>query len=86
MEDLSVNRHEAVDIRNSNNTTNNVSGSLIEEESLEDQIARSIHGIFDSLPAKCKPRTSISGVSEWIPLSSIAIVRGDSLFSNPDCL
>ena len=71
------NRHGTDKVPNHNNATNNISGTVVEEESLEDQIARSVHGIFDSLPAKCKPRTSINGVSEWIPLSGIAIVRGD---------
>ena len=78
MENSPVNRHGTDNVRNYNSATNNVSGTLVEEESLEDQIAKSIHGIFDSLPAKCKPRTCINGVSEWTPLSGIAIVRGDT--------
>lgn len=78
MDDPPVNRYETDCVYNSNSATNNISKTLLEEESLEDQIANCIHGIFNSLPAKCKPRTSLSGVSEWIPLSGIAIVRGDN--------
>ena len=78
MENPPVNRHGTDDVRKHNNATKDVNGTLVEEESLEDQIANSIHGIFDSLPAKCKPRTSMNDVNEWTPLSGIAIVRGDT--------
>ena len=71
-------KHGTDNVQNYKSAINNVSGTLVEEESLEDQVANCIHDIYDSLPAKCKPRTSTSGVSEWIPLSGIAIVRGDS--------
>ena len=77
MDDLPVNMHETDNVHDSNRATNNVSRTLVEEESLEDQVTSCIHGIYDSLPAKCKPRTSESGLSEWIPLSGIAIVGGD---------
>ena len=76
MENLHVSRHEANNVCNCNSATPDISEKH-NEISLEDQVARSIHDIFDSLPAKCKPRTSVSGVSEWIPLSGIAIGRGD---------
>ena len=78
MDDLPVNRHGTGNVRNCHSATTNVNRILLEEESLEDQIARSVHGTFDSLPAKCKPRKSTSGVSEWIPLSGIAIVRSNT--------
>ena len=78
MDNLPVNRHDTDNIRDCNSATIITSKTLLEEESLEDQIARSVQDAFDSLPAKCKPRTSTSGVSEWIPLSGIAIVRGDN--------
>ena len=77
MDDLPVNRQETDNVRNSISPTDNVSKTLVEEGSLEDQVANCIHGTFDSLPAKCKPRKSTSGVSEWIPLSGIAIVRSN---------
>ena len=83
MDNLPVNRHETNHVRNPDSATDNVSKTLGEEESLEDQVANCIHGVFDSLPAKCKPRTSTKGVSEWIPLSGIAIVRGDKLWLIP---
>ncbi|KAK0509915.1 hypothetical protein JMJ35_007309 [Cladonia borealis] len=72
-------KHGTDNVQNYKSATNNVSGTLVEEESLEGQVANCIHGIFDSLPAKCKPRTSINGVSEWIPLSGIAIVRDGAI-------
>ena len=76
METPLVSRHETDNVRNCNSATTDV-GKKLNKISLEDQIVKSIHDIFDSLPAKCKPRTSASGVNEWIPLSGIAIVRGD---------
>ena len=82
MDDLPVNRHGRDNVRNCNSATTNVS-NILHEKSLEDQIAESIHSIFDSLPAKCKPRTSTSGVREWIPLSGIAIARGDIVWLIP---
>ena len=84
MDDLPVNSHGTDNVRNCNSATNNVSKTLVEEESLEDQVASCIHGIYDSLPAKCKPRESTSGVSEWIPLSGIAIVGGDNFLADSD--
>lgn len=84
MENLCVTRDETDNVCNCNIAATNAREILVEERSLEDQIARSIQGIFDSLPAKCKPRTSASGVSEWIPLSGIAIVRGDIFLANPE--
>ena len=78
MSNLHVSSHETDNICNCNRVTSIVSEKL-DKISLEDQIARTIHDVFDSLPAKCKPRTSADGVSEWIPLSGIAIVRGDTL-------
>ena len=83
MDNLPVNRHGTNHVHNPNSTTDNVSKTLSEEESLEDQVANCIHGVFDSLPAKCKPRTSTNGVSEWIPLSGIAIVRGNKFWLIP---
>lgn len=82
MENLHVSRHEADNACNCNSATPDVSKTL-NEISLEDRVARSIHDIFDSLPAKCKPKTSADGMSEWIPLSGIAIVRGDTLWLIP---
>ena len=82
MENLHVSSHEIDNICNCNRATPDAREKL-DKISLEDQIARSIHDIFDSLPAKCKPRTSADGVSEWIPLSGIAIVRGDTLWLIP---
>ena len=76
METPLVSRHETDNVRNCNSATTDVSEKR-NEISLEEQIVKSIHDIFDSLPAKYKPRTSASGVNEWIPLSGIAIVRGD---------
>ena len=76
METPLVSRHETDNVRNCNSATTDVSKKR-NEISLEEQIVKSIHDIFDSLPAKCKPRTSASGVNEWIPLSGITIVRGD---------
>ena len=83
MDNLPVNRHETDNVRNPNSATDNVSKALGEEESLEDQVANCIHGVFNSLPEKCKPRTSTDGVSEWIPLSGIAIVRGNKVWLIP---
>ncbi|KAL2043235.1 hypothetical protein N7G274_004295 [Stereocaulon virgatum] len=48
-------------------------------ESLEDRVARSVFEIFDTLPAKCKPRTYETGVREWVPLSGIAVVGEDGI-------
>ena len=76
MENILVSRHEADSVCNCNIATAEVTKEFI-KISLEDHIARSIHDIFDSLPAKCKPRKSANGASEWIPLSGIAIIRGD---------
>ena len=83
MDNLPVNRHETDNVRNPNSATDTVSKTLGKEESLEDQVANCIHGVFDSLPAKCKPRISTNGVSEWIPLSGIAIVRGNKFWLIP---
>lgn len=83
MENPPVNRYETDHVRNPNSATDNVSKTHAEEESLEDQVANCIHGVFDSLPAKCKPRTSTNGVREWIPLSGIAIIRGNKYWLFP---
>jgi hypothetical protein len=45
-------------------------------ESLEDRVARSVLEVFDTLPAKSKPRKYETGVREWVPLSGIAVVGG----------
>ena len=83
MDNLPVNRQETANVRNPNSAADNVSKTHGEEESLEDQVANCIHGVFDSLPAKCKPRTSTDGMSEWIPLSGIATVRGNKSWLIP---
>ena len=53
-------------------------------ESLEDRVARSVLEVFDTLPAKCKPRTYETGVREWVPLSGIAVVGGKLEFDGHD--
>ena len=82
MENILVSRHGADNVCNCNIATTEFSKEF-NKISLEDQIVRSIHDIFDSLPAKCKPRISASVVSEWIPLSGIAIVRGETFSQIP---
>lgn len=82
MENILVSRQKADNVCDCNIATAEVSKES-NKISLEDQIVRSIHDIFDSLPAKCKPRISASGVSEWIPLSGIAILRGETFCQIP---
>lgn len=52
--------------------------------SSEDAVVRSIHHVFEALPAKSKPRLSTSAVQEWVPLSGIAVVDGSFPGNWPD--
>ena len=44
---------------------------------VEDCVVAAIHAKFETLPTKCKPRTSVDGGKEWVPLAGIVLVRGD---------
>jgi hypothetical protein len=48
---------------------------------LPSRIATLVHAHFDALPARCKPRTRGDGCKEWIPMSSIVLVKCTCIFS-----
>ena len=54
-------------------------------DSLENRVVRSILEKFEALPAKSKPRISPDGHHEWVPLSGIAMVRGQFFTSLIQC-
>lgn len=43
---------------------------------IEDVTVSNIHGIFNELPRKCKPRDILYPKVEWVPLSAIIVARG----------
>ena len=45
---------------------------------VEDRVVSAIHAKFETLPTKCKPRTSVDGRKEWVPLAGIVLIRGDN--------
>lgn len=45
---------------------------------LEQDIVRLIFEQFNSLPAKCKPRTLANGQREWVPMSAIVLSQSTS--------
>ena len=58
----------------------NISRDLNAMTSFEDIVVKVILDTYSSLPKKSKPRQLDSkGIGEWVPLSGIAICRGESL-------
>ncbi|KAL9044777.1 MAG: hypothetical protein Q9214_002106 [Letrouitia sp. 1 TL-2023] len=43
-----------------------------------DRIATCVLEAFEALPAKCKPVEATAGIFQWVPLSGIAIMKGNN--------
>lgn len=48
------------------------------EDSLALRIASLVHAHFDALPTKSKPHIQPDGSREWIPMTGIVAVKGNS--------
>lgn len=48
-------------------------------EELEDQVADTVHAVFDGLHPKFKPARSTEGSVSWVPISGIVVSQGDIL-------
>ncbi|KAK6340985.1 hypothetical protein TWF696_009297 [Orbilia brochopaga] len=46
-------------------------------KNLCEQVAQLAFDTFESLPARCKPRTDQSGIKEWVPMSAVILAQNN---------